>query len=155
MDSHGFWNRSKSLFSRPFPWGYFMRYNAVWKEGRIGRGRNIEHPTLNIEVEEKIAQRRWGAEEEAEEGKSWKAECPVSFSELGKSSVAHLAWTERSGVKCWKAEKLKSWKEEEESKVLKSNVGENEEVLRLEEARHSCRALRKDLPQRRGKSYWL
>jgi hypothetical protein len=28
-----------------------------------------------------------------------KAESTVSFSELGKSSVAHLAWTERSGVK--------------------------------------------------------
>jgi hypothetical protein len=28
-----------------------------------------------------------------------KVECTVSFSELGKSSVALLAWTERSGVK--------------------------------------------------------
>ena len=38
-------------------------------------------------------------QETREEAEGEKTECNVSFCELGKSSAAHLAWTERSGVK--------------------------------------------------------
>jgi hypothetical protein len=56
-------------------------------------------------VREKRQEARFKNQEKRGRG-GIKAECPVSFGELGKSSAAHLAWTERSGVKA-ESKKLK------------------------------------------------
>jgi hypothetical protein len=52
-------------------------------------------------------------------------ECTVSFSELEKSSVAHLAWTERSGVKAERRGK-------EEALNLKHEIRKEETEPRMD-----------------------
>ena len=48
---------------------------------------------------QKVESRKLKWRRERKESGKLKVECLVSFSELGKSSEAHLAWTERSEVK--------------------------------------------------------
>jgi hypothetical protein len=68
---------------------------------------NVEFLILNEEEEEEFTAKPQRSQRKAEEKRKKRNvgfymlnfECPVSFSELGKLSVAHLAWTQRSGVK--------------------------------------------------------
>ena len=60
-----------------------------------GGGRKAESRKQKAESRKQKAESRM----QNAECRMQNAECLVSFSELGESSVAHLAWTERSGVK--------------------------------------------------------